>query len=278
MQKEKILFMAGLPRSGSTLLAALLNQNPRIHTEPSSPLMDLSKAVVRAIESNEHYTAFPKPKSALAVSQAVFQAYYWEAEKPVIIDKNRGWPTQIRGLEQCIVPKAKIICPVRDIDEVLASLVKIARENPFNPETGRLNFIDHSLVAMNKPINDDNRCEFLLSTQGILGQCAVALQNAIKEGFRDRLHFVEYNDLVEEPEETLRELYAFLEEEEYEGHDFSNIQGMYREKDSEVFSVPDLHKVSEKLIRSKTNPKKILPSKFYSFCQGKEFWRTLEEG
>jgi sulfotransferase len=34
-------FMAGLPRSGSTLLKSLIDQNPNIHTEPVSPVMEL---------------------------------------------------------------------------------------------------------------------------------------------------------------------------------------------------------------------------------------------
>jgi len=40
--------MAGLPRSGSTLLKSLLNQNPEVHTEPVSPVMEL-------MYWNDHY-------------------------------------------------------------------------------------------------------------------------------------------------------------------------------------------------------------------------------
>lgn len=274
MQREKIFFMAGLPRSGSTLLGALLNQNPRIHTEPASPVMDFVMSVHKTVEKNEHYSAYPKQKSVFAVIQSMFSAYYWDSPKPVIFDKNRGWPGQIKGLEQCVVPRAKIVCPVRNIDEVLASLLKIANNNPFNPKTGRLNFIDHSLLLINKPINDETRCEMIMSDVGMIGQCMGAMQDAIKKGYRDRLHFVEYDDLVSDPQHTLGKLYEFLGEEPFE-HDFSNIRNTHREKDDEVFSVPDLHKVGSKIQRSRTEPKDILPEKFYTECKGKEFWRSF---
>ena len=54
-------FMAGLPRSGSTLLSALLNQNPDIHSEPSSPLCGMMFNLERSILASEQYAAYPKP-------------------------------------------------------------------------------------------------------------------------------------------------------------------------------------------------------------------------
>ncbi len=275
MRREKIIFMAGLPRSGSTLLGALLNQNPRIHTEPASPVMDFVMAVNKSVEKNEHYAAYPKQQSVFAVVQSIFQAYYWDVAKPVVFDKNRGWPGQIKGLEQCVVPKAKIICPVRNIDEVLASLLKIAHNNPFNPETGKLNFIDHSLLLINKPINDESRCDLIMSDKGMIGQCMGAMQDCVKNGFQDRLHFVEYDCLVNDPQSALNGIYEFIEEEPFTEHNFKEIRNEFREKDTEVFSVPTLHEIASKIQRSKTDPKAILPEKYYEECQGKEFWRLL---
>ena len=34
-------FLAGLPRSGSTVLASILNQNPEVYVTPTSPMLDL---------------------------------------------------------------------------------------------------------------------------------------------------------------------------------------------------------------------------------------------
>ena len=40
-QQKTYYFMAGLPRAGSTLLSAILNQNPRIYSGPSSPVTSI---------------------------------------------------------------------------------------------------------------------------------------------------------------------------------------------------------------------------------------------
>ena len=38
---KKIFFLAGLPRSGSTVLGSILSQHPEIAVTPTSPLLDL---------------------------------------------------------------------------------------------------------------------------------------------------------------------------------------------------------------------------------------------
>ncbi|WP_333154680.1 sulfotransferase [Microcoleus sp. B9-D4] len=40
----RALFISGLPRSGSTLLAALLRQNPRFHSAMTSPIGGASRS------------------------------------------------------------------------------------------------------------------------------------------------------------------------------------------------------------------------------------------
>ena len=36
---DQFVCLAGMPRAGSTLLAAILSQNPQIHTEGNSPML-----------------------------------------------------------------------------------------------------------------------------------------------------------------------------------------------------------------------------------------------
>ena len=57
----KFYFDCGLPRSGSTLLTALLNQNPEIHAGTLSPVMELMY-YTNDILHKEQAKAFPKPK------------------------------------------------------------------------------------------------------------------------------------------------------------------------------------------------------------------------
>lgn len=271
---KNLIFMAGLPRSGSTLLGTLLAQNPRIYSEPASPLMEIIMAINKTLERNEHYKAYPKPSSLYSLVAGLFDSYYAHTDKPIIIDKNRGWPTQIPGLEQCVVDRAKIICPVRNIDQIVASFLKLAKNNSFDASTGRVNFIDRYLISHNKPLNDVSRCEYILSSSSILGASITAIQHAMKSDFRDRLHLVEYGDLMAKPIETLRGIYEFIGEEPYEDHDFSNIIQTNTELDAEIFGIPDMHVIRKELSASDTNSKEILPEHIYKQCKGTEFWRA----
>ncbi len=47
----KIHFISGLPRSGSTLLGALLRQNRRFHASMSSPVGSLVNRMLEATQS-----------------------------------------------------------------------------------------------------------------------------------------------------------------------------------------------------------------------------------
>ena len=50
-------FISGLPRSGSTLLAALLRQNPRFHAHMSSPLAGMVDAMLGEMSDRSRYSA-----------------------------------------------------------------------------------------------------------------------------------------------------------------------------------------------------------------------------
>jgi hypothetical protein len=46
---KKIYFLSGLPRSGSTVLAALLQQHPEMHTTATSGLLDMLVGTFRGV-------------------------------------------------------------------------------------------------------------------------------------------------------------------------------------------------------------------------------------
>lgn len=266
--------MSGLPRSGSTLLSALLDQNPRIHTEPSSPLLNFVESVDGAAHTSEAYKAYPKPDCLVRTVQEMFQSYYFTTDKPVVVDKNRGWSDKIRDIEFYLMPQAKIIYPVRDLTKIVASLLKIAHANPYNPVTGRHNFLDQSLVKLGRPVNDENRCKMMLSDNGLVGQCMLSIARAIKNGHKDRFLFVEYEDLVNHPQAQLDRIYDFIGEDRWDGHDFDNIEQTPGENDEEVFGAPNLHKITSKLEISKTDPSSTLPPSLIDSLKGKEIWRS----
>lgn len=267
-------FMAGLPRSGSTMLSAILNQNPQIYSGPNSPVTGLMVALEQYLSNDEHFMAHPKPQSANKIIGSIIDNYYSDIEKPIIIDKNRSWVNRIEYIPGYLMQPAKIICPVRDISEILASFIAMHRRNGFVSSTGKLNFIDEMLIKNNIPLTDDNRCEFIASPNGILGQSYFGLKEALMKGHEKSLHFVEYNDLVNDPQGTMKKLYEFLEQPYYE-HDFSNLENNHQERDGQVYGFDDMHKVRASVEKTSVNPEEILSEETLNRCKDSEFWRNL---
>lgn len=264
--------MAGLPRSGSTLLSSILNQNPRIYSGPSSPVLSTMYTVENHLANNELFYGYPKPEQANLIISNIIHQFYSDIEKPVVIDKNRAWTARVPYIEGYIKEKAKIICPVRDIDEILTSMIMMIRRNPYQEGQGRINFIDEQLVKLNIPLSDDNRCEYIAGPQGILGQSLSAIQEGFKQGFKDRIHFVEYKNLVNNPEETLENLYEFLGEDSYE-HTFDELENQSREQDLRTYGLADMHEVRSELKATAPSPKEILSKNILDKCKGMDFWR-----
>lgn len=266
-------FMAGLPRSGSSLLSAILNQNPRFYSGPSSPVLSTMYTVENHLLNDELFNGYPKPEQARNIISSIPFQFYSDVEKPVVIDKNRAWTARVPYIEGYISQQAKIIVPVRDIDEILTSMIIMIRRNPYKEGNPRINFIDEQLVKLNIPLNDDNRCEYIAGPQGILGQSLNAILEGINQGFGDRIHFVEYKDIVSNPKDTLKKLYDFLGEEYY-NHQFNNLQNQNREEDMKTYGLADMHEVRSELKNTAPKPIDVLSSYVLEKCKGMDFWRT----
>jgi sulfotransferase len=267
--------MAGLPRSGSTLLSAILSQNPTIHAGPSSPVVSCMHALDGMLKKDELYRAYPKPKQAEQMIQGLISGYYGDIDRPVVIDKNRAWAAQVPLIESYISKRARIICPVRDIDEILASMITMHRRNTQNGEVSKTNFIDQPLLKMNLPLNDENRCNYIAGPNGIVGNSLRTIVDGIRAGYLDRMLFVEYRALISAPERTMRRIYEFLGEPHF-SHDFGKIENTGKEKDLEVYGLPDMHDVRPVLQATAPDPKEILPPRVLERCIGMDVWRNPE--
>lgn len=268
--------MAGLPRSGSTLLSSILNQNPNFYSGPSSPVLACMNAIDGLLQNNELYKAFPKPEQAAQMISGLISQFYSDIDKPVVIDKNRVWGGHIPLIENYIQQKAKIICPVRDIDEILTSMITMIKRNPSPPDGSRPNFIDEPLIKQNIPINDENRCNSIARPKGVLDNSLRAIADATQAGLLDRLLFVEYKDLMSKPEQTMELIYQFLGEPNFK-HDFNNIENTNKEKDLDIYGLEDMHTVRKVVKATAPNPKDVLPPLVIQRCKGMDIWRHPEE-
>ena len=129
--RNRLHFISGLPRSGSTLLAALLRQNPRFSAGMSSPVYALFRSMLQETSARNEGSVFIDDAIRKRLLTGVFDAYYAEATpETVIFDTNRGWTTKLPALVE-LFPDAKMICCVRNPAWILDSVESLIRRNAF---------------------------------------------------------------------------------------------------------------------------------------------------
>lgn len=270
-------FMAGLPRSGSTLLSSILNQNPRFYSGPSSPVLGAMFAIEQNFMGNELYHGYPKPDQVREIIGSIPHHFYSDVQNPVVFDKNRAWTARVPYIEGYIGQQAKILVPVRRIDEILTSILTMIHRNPFQEGQPRINFVDEQLIKTDIPINDLNRCMYLLNDGGIVYESLNAIMMGFQQNVSDKMHFVDYNDLVDNPEKIMEDIYDFLGEEFYD-HDFGSISNIHREDDLITYGLSDMHHVRSEVKKTSPSPASILPEEILDlYEQNKrrlEFWGT----
>ena len=251
-------FISGLPRSGSTLLSAILRQNPEFYADIASPVEALTGSsidIVTGAESN--LTVSEEQRKNLMYG--IFEGYYKHIDKPVIFDSSRGWTKKTNFL-RALFPYTKILCPVRDIVSILNSFEVISSKNPFHTKT----LTEHK----------DNvfaRCDGMMNKNGgIVAGPWILLQ----EGYAlnpEMIHFIEYENLCKEPEKTMRGVYEFLEKPYY-SHDFENVE-YSNENFDRACNLKDLHTVKRKV--EYKPPRIILPPEIVQKYKemNMEFWR-----
>jgi ABC-type proline/glycine betaine transport system substrate-binding protein len=132
--------------------------------------------------------------------------------------------------------------------------------------------VDKALKDYGYEVNDDNRCDYLMCPEGIVDQSLYAFGEGFRKGCEKYMYMVEYNDLVNDPEGTLRGVYKFLEIPEYK-HDYKNVSNKYREKDNEVYGLGDMHQVHKEVKKTCLRPEEVLSDYVLNKYSNMEFWR-----
>jgi sulfotransferase len=241
-------FMAGLPRSGSTLLSAILNQNPDIYVTPSADTSFLMLSLYKTSQTSESYHAGFAPEGYKNIMAKLPNAFYEHIDKPYIIDKNRNWGTPENiEVAELFADKVKIICPVRPILEVLASFVWLADKNPDNFID---KFVSNYPVSQFRPKNDA-RCDALMAADNHIEMNILSLASSFDPRHQGKFHFVAYADLVSKPEKVIKAIYEFLEIPEFP-HQFNNLKWPLMPNEASVYGIPSMHTIRSKIDKSKT--------------------------
>ncbi len=247
---EKFYMLGGLPRSGSTLLCNILAQNPNVHATHSSGCMDVMFGVRNQWDNLIEHKAHPDNEAQRRVLAGIPQSYYGDITKPIVIDKCRGWVSLIEMAEFAFQKRAKIIVPVRSLEDILTSMEILWRKQA---ATGQIPGEAQNYSQMQ---TTQGRCEYWLRSDQVIGLAVNRVRDAFTRGFADRLCLVPFNSLTENSQQTMNDIYNFLEEDSF-SHDFNNVQQLTTEDDS-VHGFDNLHTIRPQVRAVESRAKEIL--------------------
>ena len=254
-------FISGLPRAGSTLLAALLQQNPRFHAGMTSPVGTLFSSLLNQFGAGSEFGPVITQAQRKRLLRGLFDSYYADAlGKSIVFDTNRLWCARLPALLD-LFPQAKVIACVRNVAWVMDSIERLYRANPFENTKLYADDTERNTVY--------SRVDTLAQRNRLVGFAWAALKDAYYGEHAKSLLLVEYDLLVQAPGQVLRLVYEFIGEPWYE-HDFDRVSYDAPEFD-QALGLAGLHKVRPKV---EAVPRRtVLPPDLFAQYASLSFWQ-----
>jgi sulfotransferase len=257
-----IHFISGLPRSGSTLLAALLRQNPRFAAGMSGPLANLAGTLLGEMSARNDTSMFIDDAKRERILRGLFDNYYADCTAEVIFDTNRDWCAWMPAIAR-LFPDAKVIACVREVAWVIDSIERLIQRNILSPSS-IFNYSPGGTVY--------TRAYSVVAQDGLVGAAYEGLKQACYGAQKERLLLVQYESLTADPAKTMRAVYAFLGEPAFE-HDFEHVDYDVTEFDMRA-GTPGLHTV-RRLVKAESRATLLPPDLFNRFTHH-TFWRDSD--
>lgn len=260
VRRTRYNFIVGLPRSGSTMLAALLNQNPDVYASGTSAAQIIFQMLYNQFSGTSELSALLDDDQRREVMHAVVDAvHHKRGQRSIVFDTNRRWLLRVEQLV-ALYPLCRFVVTVRDPACVVSSLEKARRALTFRQS--KLFDPDTTLAQ---------RVTRLMSDDGIVGHSLNLVQDALAGPHAERMIVIDYDCLLAKPADTMRELYAFLREPPFE-HDFEEFAFDLPRLDA-FLNTPGLHRIRGPL-RPPTR-EMLLPVEIADRLSARAVWRDL---
>ena len=257
---QRMHFIVGMPRSGSTLLAALLGQNPRFYASGPSPAQAIFSSLYTGMSGDSEMSAMLSDDQRASVLKAVVEGVHApkKGEAPVLFDSNRRWLTRVDQLAR-LYPLCRFVICVRNPASVINSLER-TRQN--------VAFRQSRLFHPNETLRE--RIERLMAPDGMVGSTLNLVSDALMGIHAERMLLLEYEYLLKSPGKSMQLLYKFIREPEFE-HDFENFYFDMQAFDNYLNS-PGLHSISGPLRPESSTD--LLPPQMRAQLSEKAFWKS----
>ena len=205
---KKLFFLVAMPRSGNTLFASVMNQNPEIAATANSITLEIMKDLF-LLKKTDVFQNFPDHKSLDNVLNVVYDNYYKDWPQRLIIDRGPVMtPPNLNLMQKHFKRPFKCIVLLRDLMDVLASYMQWYTEN----HDAFPNKYNHK--------NDEEKLLALMNKDGAIAKELEAIRNSYN--YPGMCHYVKYDDIVTNPEKEFKKIYEFIDEP-YFNHRFDNL-------------------------------------------------------
>lgn len=259
--KRKYHFIAGLPRSGSTLLSSILNQNPRFSASITDSLISYVRNIIMNTDAGSGIRSLVPVHKQRAMMHALIDAYYADGNQ-VCFNTNRAWASHTNLISD-LYADSKIILCVRNVCWILDSFEKLHQNTPYdlkaiygNQDLPTVYHRTNSLIDLHA------------GGSGIVGMSILNTKQALFGNEQNKICVIEYDTLCTQPLQVIKMLYEFLDEPWFD-HDFNDVAANYDEYDR-ALNMKDLHKVRPQVSLIPRSP--LLPQDLWDRWESETFW------
>jgi sulfotransferase len=259
-------FISGLPRSGSTLLSAILKQNPKFTAGISDPLHSYIHSIIKDTNTAAGMDAAVPIEKRRDIIKDLFDSFY-KTDREVCFNTNRSWSADTSLLKN-LYPNFKMIVCVRNVLWILDSFEQLNSKNPFTIKP----LYHHQDLG-----NVHDRCRMLMGEipnfGGYVYGPLVNVQQSMFSNEVNQICYIDYDTLVKSPRECMLQIYKFLGEPWYE-HDFDNVEDSYDEFDTQA-KISGLHTVRKRVEYKER--RSILPGELWDRYSSMNFWKSFSD-
>jgi hypothetical protein len=241
----KFIFNSSLPRSGSELLQCVISQRDDVFSSTTSPLLEYIYAASQNLATQEAQSLKPdeRMKSFFSFCKSGMEGYANSfTEKNIFCDKSRGWIFYYKLAENILGEPPKMICMVRDLRQIVASMESLHRRN-----------IADGLVPDNELITTEERVKNWLTTEPI-GRAVRRLKNAIDSEYN--VLYIRYEDFCSDPVSSMEKVETYLDIPKFT-YDFTNIKKINDENES-AFGYNGVHTIKKTIEKPANRADEIL--------------------
>ena len=237
---QKIFYNSSLPRSGSTLLQNVFNQNPDMYATPTSGVVQFLEMIRMSFSQPEF-----KAQDANVMENAIL-SFCREglkgfarsiSDKPYFIDKSFYWGMNFNYLKSINGEDPKIIIMIRDLRDIFASFESNHRKNTL-VYNENVNWDSLECTTMEKRILDWTR-------KKPVGPVIDALKDIINYRLDSKILFIKYEEFCEDPNREMTKIYNYLELPYFQ-HNFNNVEQTTKENDVFYYTRHDIRSVVKK--------------------------------